>query len=52
MMMPFQGCGYKTSLRNCFYYQTISKNPERVIAFRIGQRPIEIKRLIIQKIEP
>jgi hypothetical protein len=42
MMMPFQGCGSETRSKNSFYYQIISKNPERVIAFRVGKRPINM----------
>jgi hypothetical protein len=41
MMTPFQGCGSETRSINGFYCTIIFKNPERVIAFRIGHRPIK-----------
>jgi membrane-associated phospholipid phosphatase len=42
MMTPFQGCGSKIDFENGFYYQIMLENPERVIAFRIRQRPINM----------
>jgi hypothetical protein len=48
MMTPFQGCGSETSSKNGFYYPIMSKNPERVTAFRIGQRPINTGKLFLQ----
>jgi hypothetical protein len=44
MLTPFQGCGFKIG-KIAFFYAIIPKNLERVIAFRIGQRPIKIGKL-------
>jgi hypothetical protein len=44
-MTPFKGCGSEISLKKWFYCSIIFQNPERVIAFRIGHRPIKMGKL-------
>jgi hypothetical protein len=36
MITPFQGCGSERAFKKMFLLVKISKNPERVTAFRIG----------------
>jgi hypothetical protein len=48
MLMPFQGCGCQI-LKKMIDCEEISENPERVIAFRMGQRPIKMGELFFSQ---